>query len=57
MITLFPHMVSNRSSDDTRTKYMFKRQVGNTVKETELMGKKYEKVEPFKYPGAMITSL
>jgi hypothetical protein len=36
---------------------MLNRQVGNTVKETELMGKKYEKGESFKYLGAMITSL
>jgi hypothetical protein len=43
--------------NDTKTKYMLHRQVGNKVKEIELMGKKYEKVEYFKYPGAMITSL
>jgi len=43
--------------NDTKTKYMVNRQVGNKVKETELMGKKYERVESFKYLGAMITSL
>jgi hypothetical protein len=43
--------------NDTKTKYMLNRQVGNRVKEIELMGKKYEKVESFKYLGAMITSL
>ena len=36
---------------------MLNRQVGNIVKEIELVGKKYEKVESFKYLGAMITSL
>ena len=36
---------------------MLNRQVANKVKEIELMGKKYEKVESFKYLGAMITSL
>jgi hypothetical protein len=36
---------------------MLNRQVGNKVKEIELMGKKYEKVKSFKYLGAMITSL
>jgi hypothetical protein len=40
-----------------KTKYMLNRQVGNKAKEIELMGKKYEKVEFFKYLGAMITSL
>ena len=35
--------------NDTKTKYMANRQVGNKVKETELRGKKYEKVESFKY--------
>jgi len=43
--------------NDTKTKYMLNRQVGNKVKEIKLMGKKYEKVESFKYLGAMITSL
>jgi hypothetical protein len=42
--------------NDTKTKYMLNRQVGNKVKESELMGKKYEKVEAFKYLKAMITS-
>jgi hypothetical protein len=36
---------------------MLNRQVGNEVKEIELMGKKYEKVESFKRLGAMITRL
>jgi hypothetical protein len=36
---------------------MLNRQVGNKVKEIELMGKKYEKVKSFKYLGTMITSL
>jgi hypothetical protein len=35
---------------------MLNRQDGNKVKEIELIGKKYEKVESFKYLGAM-TSL
>ena len=43
--------------NDTKTKFMLNRQVGNKVKEIELMGRKYEKVESFKYLGAMITSL
>jgi len=36
---------------------MINRQDGNKVKETELMGKRYEKVESFKYLGAVMTSL
>jgi hypothetical protein len=43
--------------NDTKTKYMLNRQDGNKVKEFELMGNKNEKVEFFKYLGAMITSL
>ena len=43
--------------NDIKTKYKLNRQVGNRVKEIELMGKKHEKVESFKYLGAMITSL
>jgi hypothetical protein len=43
--------------NDTTTKYMINRQDGNKVKETELMGKRYEKVESFKYLGALMTSL
>jgi hypothetical protein len=41
--------------NDTKTKYMVNRQVGNKVKEIELRGKKYEKVESLKYLGAMIS--
>jgi hypothetical protein len=36
---------------------MLNRQAGNKVKKIELMGKKYEKLESFKYLGAIITSL
>jgi hypothetical protein len=36
---------------------MINRQEGNKVKEIEWMGKKYEKVESFKYLGAVMTSL
>jgi hypothetical protein len=43
--------------NDTKTKYMINRQDGNKVKESEWMGKKYEKVESFKYLGAVMTSL
>jgi hypothetical protein len=43
--------------NDTKTKYMINGQYGNKVKEIELMGKKYEKVESFKYLGAVMTSL
>jgi len=43
--------------NDTKTKYILNRQGGNRVKEIKLIGKKYEKVESFKYLGAMITSL
>jgi hypothetical protein len=43
--------------NDTKTKFMLNRQVGNKVKEIELMGKKYEKVEFFKYLEAMTASL
>jgi hypothetical protein len=43
--------------NDTKTKCMINRQDGNKVKEIELMGKKYKKVESFKYLGAAMTSL
>jgi hypothetical protein len=43
--------------NDTKTKYIINRQDGNKVKEIEFMGKKYEKVESFKYLGAVMTSL
>jgi sorting nexin-29 len=43
--------------NDTKTKYMINRQDGNKVKEIELMGKRYEKAESFKYLGAVMTSL
>ena len=46
-----------RQMNDTKTKYMINRQDGNKVKEIELMGKRYEKVESFKYLGAVMTSL
>jgi hypothetical protein len=36
---------------------MLNRQNGNKVKEIELMGKKYEKVESFKYLGVVTRSL
>jgi ribosomal protein L12E/L44/L45/RPP1/RPP2 len=34
-------------TNDTKTKYLVNRQVGNKVKEIELRGKKYEKIEYF----------
>jgi len=43
--------------NDTKTKYMINRHDGNKVKTIELMGKKYEKVEFFKYLGSVMTSL
>ena len=43
--------------NDTKTKYMTNRQDGSKVKENEMMGKRYEKVESFKYLGAVMTSL
>jgi len=43
--------------NDTKTKYMINRQDGNKVKESELMGKRYEKVESFQYLRAVMTSL
>jgi hypothetical protein len=39
------------------TNYMINRQDGNKVNEIELMGNKYEKVESFKYLGAVIQKL
>jgi hypothetical protein len=36
---------------------MINRHNENIVKVTELMGKKYEKVESFKYLGSVMTSL
>jgi len=43
--------------NDTKIKYMINRQDGNKVKEIELTRKRYEKVEFFKYQGAVMTSL
>ena len=43
--------------NDAKTKYMINRQDGNKVKEIELMGKRYEKIESFKYLGAVMKSL
>jgi len=43
--------------NDTKIKYMVNRQGGHKVKEIELMGKRYGKVESFKYVGAVMTSL
>ena len=43
--------------NDTKIKYIINRQDGNKVKEIELMGKRYEKVESVKYLGAVMTSL
>jgi len=43
--------------NDTKTKYMINRHDGNKVKTIELMGKKYEKVESFKYLGSVMPSL
>jgi hypothetical protein len=43
--------------NDTKTKYTINRLDENKVKVIELMGKKYEKVEPFKYLGSVMTSL
>ena len=42
--------------NDTKTKYMINRHE-NKVKVIELMGKKYEKVDSFKYLGSVMTSL
>ena len=42
---------------DNETKYMINRKDGNKVKEIELMGKRYEKAESFKYLGTVMTSL
>ena len=43
--------------NDIKTKYMVNRRDENKVKVIELMGKKYEKVESFKYLGSVMTSL
>jgi hypothetical protein len=43
-------------TNDTKTKYMINRHDNNKVKEIELMGKKYEKAESFKYLGSVMTS-
>jgi len=43
--------------NDTKTKYMINRHNENKVKVIELMGKKYKKVESFKYLGTVMTSL
>jgi hypothetical protein len=42
--------------NDTKTKYMINRQDENKVKVIELMGKKFEKVQSFKYLGSVMTS-
>jgi len=38
-------------------KRLLKRHDGNKIRAVELMGKKYEKVESFKYLGSMMTSI
>ena len=43
--------------NDTKTKYMINRQDEYKIKVIELMGKKYKKVESFKYLGSVMTSL
>jgi hypothetical protein len=43
--------------NDTKTKYMRNRHDENKVKVIELAGKKYEKVESFKYLGSVMTNL
>ena len=43
--------------NETKTKYMINIQDGNKVKAIDLMGKKYEKVESFKYLESVMTSL
>jgi hypothetical protein len=43
--------------NDSKTEYVINRHDGNKVKAIELMGKKYEKVESFKYLGSVMTSL
>jgi len=43
--------------NDTKTKYMINRHNENKVKVIEWVGKKYEKVESFKYLGSVTTSL
>jgi hypothetical protein len=43
--------------NDSKTKHMINRHDGNKVKAIELMGKKYEKVESFKYLGSVMTGV
>ena len=43
--------------NDSKTKHRINRQDGNKVKAIELMGKKYGKVEYFKYLGSVMTSV
>jgi hypothetical protein len=43
--------------NDIKTKYMINRHDESNIKAIELMGKKYEKVESFKYLGSVMTSL
>jgi hypothetical protein len=43
--------------NNAKTKYKINRCDKNELKETEILGSKYEKVESFKYLGAVITSL
>ena len=42
--------------NNTKTKYMINRNDKNKLRAIELMGKKYKKVESFKYLGSVITS-
>ena len=43
--------------NDSKTKHRINRQDGNKVKAIELMGKKYGKLEYFKYLGSVMTSV
>jgi hypothetical protein len=46
------------STNNTKTKYMVNRKDNNNEpKEIEIMGKKFENVESFKYLGSLVTDL
>jgi hypothetical protein len=54
-MTAITHQMGLRIND-TKTKYKLNSKDGNNVKEIEIMGKKYGKIEAFKYLGATMTS-
>jgi hypothetical protein len=55
MAAVTPHI--GLQKNNAKTKYMINRYEKNELKEIDILGNKYEKVESFKYINSVITSL